>query len=124
MEYVDAALTHASAPQPQAVTVPGSPSKAPGNILASALETLAAGLPDSIGNWLGQATCDIQSPVSWPAPIAAHAETQSALGPESDAARLLALMRQDMSAFGSKVGDADLTWRKAETVRPVDFFAG
>jgi hypothetical protein len=40
-----------------------------------------------------------------------------------DADQLLALMRQDMSAFGSKVGEADLNWRKAEPSRPMDFFA-
>jgi hypothetical protein len=32
-------------------------------------------------------------------------------------------MRQQMSAFGARVGEADLNWRKAEASRPMDFFA-
>jgi hypothetical protein len=47
-----------------------------------------------------------------------------ALATSGTAARLiLALMRQDMSAFGSKSGEADLNWRKPEASRPTDFFA-
>ena len=130
MAYVDAALTQASAPQAQAATVPDSSTATPAKSLASALETLAADLPNSIGNWLGQGT---QAPALSGATAAGdrpggtslypNASGDSAPGSSDGAGRLLALMRQDMSAFGSKVGDGDLSWRKAETSRPMDFFA-
>ena len=141
MEYLDAALTHASASPPQAPTLPDSMSGEPTSMLKSALETLASGLDDPIGSWPGQVTpsrtlSDLQGstatedwtagfqPVIWPAPNVDDVSAHSALGgSESNAARLLALMRQDMSAFGSKVGNADLTWRKDEIAQPMDFFA-
>jgi hypothetical protein len=140
MEYVDAALTQASTPQPPAATVADSPTQTPVNSLASALETLAAAPAASIGDWLAQSMpagagdnrltardgggggSNVQIPASWPASMAADAGSKSARA-EGDSDRLLALMRQDMSAFGSKVGDADLNWRKPEASRPMDFFA-
>ena len=42
---------------------------------------------------------------------------------DASTANTLALMRQDMSAFGSNPGDGDLTWRNAATQHPMDFFA-
>jgi hypothetical protein len=62
-----------------------------------------------------------QSTTSWPASLSADPGIGSAL--ESETSRILALMRQDMSAFGAKAGEADLNWRKAEAQRPMDFFA-
>ncbi|MEH2533415.1 hypothetical protein V1277_000201 [Bradyrhizobium sp. AZCC 1588] len=136
MEYVDAALTHASAPQPPAAAVPRFP-EAPVNSLASALETLAAGLPGSIGDWLGQTahgraladmpggaiTAGDRAPPSYAgasdngSTTAGRADTRGAHPPTiGDADQLLALMRQDMSAFGSKVGEADLNWRQGRNI--------
>lgn len=36
---------------------------------------------------------------------------------------LLALMRQEMSAFGTNAGAADLAWRKEAATHPMDYFA-
>jgi hypothetical protein len=36
---------------------------------------------------------------------------------------LLALMGQEMSAFGTNAGAADLTFRKEAAAHPMDFFA-
>lgn len=40
-----------------------------------------------------------------------------------DSARLLALIRQEMATFGSAAGEGDQNWRKADHLRPMDFFA-
>lgn len=42
--------------------------------------------------------------------------------PLDPSARLVALMVQDMSAFGAKSGENDLSWRR-DGARPVDYFA-
>jgi len=47
----------------------------------------------------------------------------SASAGDLDSARLLALKRQDMTVFGARVGDADVSWGKGEHARPVEFFA-
>ena len=123
MEYADAVLTtQASAPQPQplAATAPGSQPETPS--LASALETLAASSPPSIGDWIGQAVVGPGASAAPPS-AAPPSSAASASGSAESSANLLALMRQDMSAFGSTVGDADISMRKLETPRPMDFFA-
>ncbi|MBR1227996.1 hypothetical protein JQ600_24080 [Bradyrhizobium sp. AUGA SZCCT0176] len=136
MQYVDAVLTHASAPQQPAVPAADSPSTtSPASNLASALEILAGSPPRSIGDWLGQRAPPLADRVgaiaagdwaSAPPPHAGAGDNGAASAHPpvtGDADQLLALMRQDMSAFGARVGDADLNWRKAEASRPMDFFA-
>ena len=65
---------------------------------------------------------------SWASVLAAEPTGLAADGRDAhggnDSARLLALMRQEMSTFGATSGEADLNWRKADQLRPMDFFAG
>jgi hypothetical protein len=98
--------------------------------MASALQILAATSPPSIGDWIGQA---VAGPSAAPPSYSGASNGRDSLsaappsiapaGAGSSANQLLALMRQDMSAFGATVGDADISLRKPEPARPMDFFA-
>ena len=57
------------------------------------------------------------NPASWLGRVA------SGEGTTDQPSTLLALMRQEMSAFGTNAGAADLAWRKDAATHPMDYFA-
>ncbi|MBR0984321.1 hypothetical protein JQ642_10320 [Bradyrhizobium liaoningense] len=133
MDYVDAALTQATAPQQLAAADANAASSA--QTLASALGILSANPAPSIGEQFWRAMDAMTGP--------AFPDKSDAAGPSRPGANedswvgrvargegatdqspaLLALMRQEMSAFGTNAGAADLAWRKDAATHPMDFFA-
>ncbi len=134
MDYVDAALTRATAPQLIAAS---------DATLASALEILSANPALSIDEQFRRAMDAMAEPASTNKPDATRDRADAAVpsypgvnadtwggrlasgeGAADQPPTLLALMRQEMSAFGANAGAADSAWRKDTAAHPVDFFAG
>ncbi|MDA9503434.1 hypothetical protein XI09_00945 [Bradyrhizobium sp. CCBAU 11386] len=143
MEYVDAALTRATVPQPLAVDVANVSSAATSaETLASVLEILSANPAPSIGEQFWRAMDAMAGPAFTDKLEATRAAADAAVpshpgvnadswveraasgeGTTDQSPALLALMRQEMSAFGTNAGAADLAWRKDAAAHPMDFFA-
>nr|WP_256375912.1 hypothetical protein [Bradyrhizobium sp. WSM1743] len=142
MEYVDAALTRATVPQPPAVDIGNVASTASlPQTLASALEILSANPAPSIGEQFWRAMDAMAGPAftdklegaraadtAGPSHPGVNADSwagrvASGEGTTDQSPGLLALMRQEMSAFGANAGAADLAWRKEAAAHPMDFFA-
>ncbi|KAA3498698.1 tandem-95 repeat protein [Rhizobium rhizogenes] len=103
MGYADVALTALSVPE--ATMVPYAP---------RAAVALSQPRTDTLQNWGALFGTESNRVM---------AESQDIQG-ISDSARIIALMRQNMAAFGAKGGEGDLNWRRADHLRPMDFFAG
>lgn len=114
MEYIDAALSYFSAtpekkelqPDNGFVARSGRGEGPALDGLEAALEELRAGIDRNrfIKTDGVPTTCDIGCK-------------------DTDSSRVLALMRQDMAAFGKMEGESELLLRKAETMRPIEFYA-
>jgi hypothetical protein len=120
MDYVDAVLSHASATAAGGAGQEQPASSSRGDELdVSSSATggiLDRDVPNAFSGW--------PDPACWSHDAAECAALQGDAGVfETGSARLLALMRQDMAVFGAQSGELDQTWRKAEQVRPVDYFA-
>ncbi|SEP42906.1 Ca2+-binding protein, RTX toxin-related [Methylobacterium sp. ap11] len=100
MDLADAALTALSRPDPVRTDLAAT--------TADALARLRDAAPAPFAGW-----------PTTTAPAAAA----GAIPEGDDAARLLALMRQDMSSFGTRSGEADQAWRRTDQIRPMDYFA-
>ncbi|WP_375307168.1 hypothetical protein WI560_05415 [Bradyrhizobium sp. A11] len=138
MDYVDAALTRATAPQPLAANFPDAVTS--DATLASALEILSANPALSIDEQFRSAMDAMAEPASTNKPDATRDRADAAVpsypgvnadtwvgrlasgeGATDQPPTLLALMRQEMSAFGANAGAADCAWRKDTAAHPVDF---
>lgn len=114
MRYADVVLT----------AVNGSKGAEVSAALASlALDTSRAALA-ALGQFTASSSDQLQS---WTSLLGAEPSGTATEGHDAqgggDSARVLALMRQDMSTFGTKSGEGDANWRRADQLRPMDFFA-
>lgn len=114
MGYADVALTAVNGPA--ALAAPAALASDPPRTTQAALEALArfsASPSDQLQSWASLLGTEHNGSAT---------EAHDAQG-GGDSARVLALMRQDMSTFGTKSGEGDANWRKADQLRPMDFFA-
>ncbi|WGM62265.1 tandem-95 repeat protein [Agrobacterium tumefaciens] len=96
--------------------------------VSAALASLALDTSRAAQAALGQFTASPSDQLqSWTSLLGAEPSGTATEGHDAqgggDSARVLALMRQDMSTFGTKSGEGDANWRKADQLRPMDFFA-
>ena len=80
--------------------------------------------PDALGQLTASPSGQLQS---WASLLGAELSGTATEGHDTqrggDSARVLALMRQDMSTFGAKSGEGEANWRMAHQLSPMDFCA-